>query len=81
MDYTDISILHTNDMHSYMENFPKKAQLIANIRARNEKEGVPTFVFDSGICFRAISFQYVPRGQGNRANESSWLSGYDLGQS
>ncbi|MFI3113039.1 hypothetical protein P7J53_02135 [Streptococcus suis] len=43
MDYTDISILHTNDMHSYMENFPKKAQLIANIRDGNEKKGVPTY--------------------------------------
>ncbi|WP_105208027.1 bifunctional metallophosphatase/5'-nucleotidase [Streptococcus suis] len=56
MDFTDISILHTNDMHSYMENFPKKAQLIADIRARNEKEGVPTFVFDSGDLFSGNIF-------------------------
>lgn len=62
MDYTDISILHTNDMHSYMENFPKKAQLIANIRARNEKEGVPTFVFDSGDLFSGNIFFNMYRG-------------------
>lgn len=62
MDYTDISILHTNDMHSYMENFPKKAQLIADIRARNEKEGVPTFVFDSGDLFSGNIFFNIYRG-------------------
>lgn len=56
MDYTDISILHTNDMHSYMENFPKKAQLIADIRARNEQKGIPTFVFDSGDLFSGNIF-------------------------
>ncbi|HFI2659361.1 TPA: hypothetical protein ACGO12_000542, partial [Streptococcus suis] len=38
-----ISILHTNDTHSYMENFPKKAQLIANIRDGNKKKGIPTY--------------------------------------
>lgn len=62
MDFTDISILHTNDMHSYMENFPKKAQLIADIRARNEKEGVPTFVFDSGDLFSGNIFFNMYRG-------------------
>ncbi len=51
MDYTDISILHTNDMHSYMENFPKKAQLIADIRARNEQK-----VFRPLSLTAAISF-------------------------
>lgn len=43
MDFTDISVLHTNDMHSYMENFPKKAQLIADIRARNEQKGILSY--------------------------------------
>lgn len=62
MNFTDISILHTNDMHSYMENFPKKAQLIADIRARNEKEGVPTFVFDSGDLFSGNIFFNMYRG-------------------
>ncbi|HEL1613938.1 TPA: bifunctional metallophosphatase/5'-nucleotidase [Streptococcus suis] len=62
MDFTDISILHTNDMHSYMENFPKKAQLIADIRTRNEKEGVPTFVFDSGDLFSGNIFFNMYRG-------------------
>lgn len=62
MDFTDISILHTNDMHSYMENFPKKAQLIADIRARNEKEGIPTFVFDSGDLFSGNIFFNMYRG-------------------
>lgn len=55
MDYTDISILHTNDMHSYMENFPKKAQLIADIRARNEKEGIPTYRQVSTLRCGALS--------------------------
>ncbi len=81
MDYTDISILHTNDMHSYMENFPKKAQLIADIRARNEQKVFRPLSLTAAISFRVISFQYVPRSQGNRADESNWLSGYDLGQS
>lgn len=62
MDFTDISILHTNDMHSYMENFPKKAQLIADIRARNEKKGIPTFVFDSGDLFSGNIFFNMYRG-------------------
>lgn len=62
MDYTDISILHTNDMHSYMENFPKKAQLIANIRDGNEKKGIPTFVFDSGDLFSGNIFFNMYRG-------------------
>ncbi|HEM5034148.1 5'-nucleotidase C-terminal domain-containing protein [Streptococcus suis] len=62
MDYTDISILHTNDMHSYMENFPKKAQLIANIREGNEKKGIPTFVFDSGDLFSGNIFFNMYRG-------------------
>ncbi|WNO82605.1 5'-nucleotidase C-terminal domain-containing protein [Streptococcus suis] len=62
MDYTDISILHTNDMHSYMENFPKKAQLITDIRASNEKRGVPTFVFDSGDLFSGNIFFNMYRG-------------------
>ncbi|HEM3172143.1 MULTISPECIES: hypothetical protein [Streptococcus] len=43
MDYTDISILHTNDMYSYMGNFPKKAQLIADIRDGNEKKGILSY--------------------------------------
>lgn len=62
MDFTDISILHTNDMHSYMENFPKKAQLIANIREGNEKKGIPTFVFDSGDLFSGNIFFNMYRG-------------------
>lgn len=62
MDYTDISILHTNDMHSYMENFPKKAQLIANIRDGNEKKGIPTFVFDGGDLFSGNIFFNMYRG-------------------
>ncbi|MBY4962030.1 hypothetical protein K6V39_05305 [Streptococcus suis] len=55
MDYTDISILHTNDMHSYMENFPKKAQLIANIRDGNEKKGIPTYRQASTLRCGALS--------------------------
>lgn len=62
MDFTDISILHTNDMHSYVENFPKKAQLIADIRARNEQKRVPTFVFDSGDLFSGNIFFNMYRG-------------------
>ncbi|HFI0264099.1 TPA: bifunctional UDP-sugar hydrolase/5'-nucleotidase [Streptococcus suis] len=62
MDFTDISILHTNDIHSYMENFPKKAQLIADIRARNEQKRVPTFVFDSGDLFSGNIFFNMYRG-------------------
>ncbi|HFU3982210.1 TPA: bifunctional UDP-sugar hydrolase/5'-nucleotidase [Streptococcus suis] len=62
MDFTDISILHTNDMHSYVENFPKKAQLIADIRARNEQKGIPTFVFDSGDLFSGNIFFNMYRG-------------------
>ncbi|HEL1639651.1 TPA: 5'-nucleotidase C-terminal domain-containing protein [Streptococcus suis] len=62
MNFTDISILHTNDMHSYMENFPKKAQLIANIREGNEKKRVPTFVFDSGDLFSGNIFFNMYRG-------------------
>ncbi|HEL1670566.1 TPA: bifunctional metallophosphatase/5'-nucleotidase [Streptococcus suis 2651] len=62
MDFTDISILHTNDMHSYMENFPKKAQLIANIRDGNKKKGIPTFVFDSGDLFSGNIFFNMYRG-------------------
>lgn len=55
MDFTDISILHTNDMHSYMENFPKKAQLIANIREGNEKKGIPTYRLASTLRCGALS--------------------------
>lgn len=62
MDFKDISILHTNDMHSYMENFPKKAQLITDIRASNEKRGIPTFVFDSGDLFSGNIFFNMYRG-------------------
>lgn len=62
MDYTDISILHTNDMHSYMENFPKKAQLIANIRDGDKKKGILTFVFDSGDLFSGNIFFNMYRG-------------------
>ena len=62
MDFVDISILHTNDIHSYMENFPKKAQFIADIRSSNEKRGVPTFVFDSGDLFSGNIFFNMYRG-------------------
>ncbi|CYX30475.1 5'-nucleotidase/2'%2C3'-cyclic phosphodiesterase and related esterases [Streptococcus suis] len=55
MDYTDISILHTNDMHSYMENFPKKAQLIADIRDGNEKKGILTYRPASTLRCGALS--------------------------
>ncbi|HEL1602022.1 TPA: hypothetical protein TXL59_000303 [Streptococcus suis] len=55
MNFTDISILHTNDMHSYMENFPKKAQLIANIRDGNEKKGIPTYRQASTLRCGALS--------------------------
>lgn len=62
MDFTDISILHTNDLHSYIKNFPKKAQLIADIRASNEKKGIQTFVFDSGDLFSGNIFFNMYRG-------------------
>ncbi|HFI0150925.1 TPA: bifunctional UDP-sugar hydrolase/5'-nucleotidase [Streptococcus suis] len=62
MDFTDISILHTNDMHSYVENFPKKAQLVADIRACNEQRGILTFVFDSGDLFSGNIFFNMYRG-------------------
>ncbi|HFU4203094.1 TPA: bifunctional UDP-sugar hydrolase/5'-nucleotidase [Streptococcus suis] len=62
MNYTDISILHTNDMHSYMENFSKKAQLIGDIRAKNEQKEIPTFVFDSGDLFSGNIFFNMYRG-------------------
>lgn len=51
MNYTDVTILHTNDLHSYVENFPKKARMMEDIRAENQKKGIKTFYFDSGDLF------------------------------
>ncbi|HFR4576230.1 TPA: bifunctional UDP-sugar hydrolase/5'-nucleotidase [Streptococcus suis] len=62
MDFTDISILHTNDMHSHIENFPKKAALIAEIKEANRAKNIPTFVFDSGDLFSGNIFFNMYRG-------------------
>ncbi|MGV3089004.1 bifunctional metallophosphatase/5'-nucleotidase [Streptococcus suis] len=62
MDFTDISILHTNDMHSHIENFPKKAALIAEIKETNRAKNIPTFVFDSGDLFSGNIFFNMYRG-------------------
>lgn len=56
MNYTDVTILHTNDMHSYMENFPKKAQYIKDVRVDNDAKGIKTFLFDSGDLFSGSVF-------------------------
>lgn len=62
MNFTDISILHSNDMHSYIENFPKKAALIAEIKETNRAKNIPTFVFDSGDLFSGNIFFNMYRG-------------------
>ncbi len=56
-------------MHSYMENFPKKAQLIADIRTKNVQKGSPTFIFDSGDLFSDNIFFNMYRGVNGRAVE------------
>ncbi len=70
MDYTDISILHTNDMHSYMENFPKKAQLIADIQDGNEKRDS-----ELQIGLHPQMWGIVPDGEGlwSMAEQSSQI--------
>ncbi len=45
---TDICILHTNDTHSYLDGFAKRAYIIKGIRKQNNRKGIKTFLFDSG---------------------------------
>lgn len=45
---TKLCILHTNDTHSHLDDFAKRAYLVNKIRQENEKENIPTFLFDAG---------------------------------
>lgn len=51
MKFIDIGIIHSNDMHSHMENFAKKASIIKEIKENNKKYNIKTLVLDSGDLF------------------------------
>jgi 2',3'-cyclic-nucleotide 2'-phosphodiesterase (5'-nucleotidase family) len=45
-DTVKIVILHTNDMHAKIDNFPKIAYLVDSVRKTNEN----VFLFSAGDC-------------------------------
>lgn len=43
-----ITFLHTNDTHSYLDDFAKKAHVINEIKKHNAQKNIDTFLVDSG---------------------------------
>ncbi|UQS86764.1 bifunctional metallophosphatase/5'-nucleotidase [Nicoliella spurrieriana] len=61
-----LAILHTNDMHSHFENWPKIRRYINNQRAKLEADGYQVFVFDIGDAVdRAHPLTEATNGQAN----------------
>ncbi|MBW1605757.1 bifunctional UDP-sugar hydrolase/5'-nucleotidase [Lactobacillus sp. Sy-1] len=61
-----LAILHTNDMHSHLENWPKIRRYINNQRAKLEADGYQVLVFDIGDALdRAHPLTEATDGQAN----------------
>ncbi|MGL4522079.1 MAG: bifunctional metallophosphatase/5'-nucleotidase [Bacilli bacterium] len=43
-----VVLLHTNDIHSKLDDMPQLGAFVANIRKENEQQNVPTIVVDCG---------------------------------
>ena len=44
----NIVLLHTNDLHSHLENWPKIRRFIDQKKRENEKKGITTITVDLG---------------------------------
>ncbi|WP_373695338.1 bifunctional metallophosphatase/5'-nucleotidase [Nicoliella lavandulae] len=61
-----VAILHTNDMHSHLENWPKIRRYIINERKRLEQAGYQVLVFDIGDAVdRVHPLTEATNGQAN----------------
>lgn len=58
-----LCLLHTNDTHSYLGNFAKRAALIETIKAKNESAGVATLLFGTGDIFSGDIYFNVFKGK------------------
>jgi len=58
-----LSILHTNDTHSYLDDFARRATLIEKIRKENEQKGIETLLFDCGDVFAGSIYFTMYEGQ------------------
>lgn len=51
-----LTILHTNDTHSRIENFAKVHSIIEKVKFNNEKSNITTFVVDAGDVISGSGF-------------------------
>lgn len=58
-----LTILHTNDTHSYIENAGKRAFLIEKIRQENAEKGITTLLLDAGDVFSGDIYFPIFHGQ------------------
>jgi len=60
---TSICILHTNDTHSYLDDFAKRAYLVKKIREENSKQNIDTFLFDCGDALTGSIYFFLYEGE------------------
>ena len=60
---TKLCILHTNDTHSYLDDFGKRAYLIKSIRQENQQAQAGTLLVDSGDVLTGNIYFNLYKGQ------------------
>ena len=70
-----LTIIHSNDTHSYLDDFDKRAFLIEQIRARDPRQDVDTLVIGAGDVFSGDIYFNLYHGQ--KEAELLNLLGYD----
>lgn len=75
MNKTNLCILHTNDTHSYLEEFGKRAALVQEIKQKNTSKNIHTLLVDSGDVFSGT--MYFTMYQGKKEAELMNMLGYD----
>lgn len=56
MNKTNLCILHTNDTHSYLKEFGKRAALVQEIKQKNTSKNIHTLLVDSGAVFSGTMY-------------------------
>lgn len=62
-EVTNICILHTNDIHSYLDNFARIATLVKKIRKDNEQKYIDTILLDAGDVIAGSIYFMLYEGQ------------------
>lgn len=75
-EITKICMIHSNDTHSYLDNFDRRAALIKEIRKQNQENQIDTLLLDSGDVFAGSI--YFTMYHGKKEAELMNLLKYDV---